>query len=137
MEQAIRRYDSNVPPAQIYDINVLEAMRLSDILRNEVTSTIHNCWRKAGILSNNLPSTPGASSNNNDTPEPSPVEAIKDALHGLVKRGVLQKANAMSISELLLPRGEESMMEGDTDEEIFQAVRETNSKMKNFRDRQW
>lgn len=31
MNRAIDRYDSDISPAQIYDINILEAMRMADM----------------------------------------------------------------------------------------------------------
>ena len=54
---AIDRYDTDIPPARIYDINQLEAMRIADIAWCMVdATTIANCWRKAGILPEKLPS---------------------------------------------------------------------------------
>ena len=53
---AIDCYDEGITPANIYGINQLQAMRLADVAWNEVdTTTIKNCWKKAGIL----PDTPG------------------------------------------------------------------------------
>ena len=51
IQRAIDRYESDVTPLQIYDIDQLEAMRLADLAWHDVdTTTIRNCWHKAGIL---------------------------------------------------------------------------------------
>ena len=51
MQWALDRYDEDIPPAKIYDINQLEAMRLADLSWKDVsTQTVANCWIKAGIL---------------------------------------------------------------------------------------
>lgn len=52
ISQAIDRYDNDIPPALIYEIDQLEAMCLADAAWSEVdTTTIRNCWKKTGILS--------------------------------------------------------------------------------------
>ncbi|KAF8218803.1 hypothetical protein L208DRAFT_1347102 [Tricholoma matsutake] len=44
VSQAIDQYDNDVPPAFIYEIDQLEAMRLADVVWREVdTLTIWNC----------------------------------------------------------------------------------------------
>ncbi|KIK10937.1 hypothetical protein PISMIDRAFT_38293, partial [Pisolithus microcarpus 441] len=51
IQRAIDLYESGTTPSLIYDIDQLEAMRLADEAWREVdTSTIRNCWCKAGIL---------------------------------------------------------------------------------------
>ncbi|KAF8223874.1 hypothetical protein L208DRAFT_1134050, partial [Tricholoma matsutake] len=48
---AIDRYDEGISPAQIYNINQLQATWLADLAWHKVnTTTIQNCWCKAGIL---------------------------------------------------------------------------------------
>ena len=48
---AINRYDANITPSQIYDINQLEGMQMAEAAWNEVnTATICHCWLKASIL---------------------------------------------------------------------------------------
>ncbi|KZT51780.1 DDE-domain-containing protein, partial [Calocera cornea HHB12733] len=50
-ERAILRQLTDIPPQELYNINVLEIMDLAKEAWSEVTSTtIKNCWRKAGIL---------------------------------------------------------------------------------------
>ena len=47
----IGHYDEGVTPAQIYNINQLQAMQIVDVAWCAVnTTTIHNCWHKAGIF---------------------------------------------------------------------------------------
>jgi hypothetical protein len=63
--RAVDRYDHNITPAQIYDIDQLQAMHLADLAWNEVdTTTIRNCWCKSGIL-------PDEISHSNAIPTPS------------------------------------------------------------------
>jgi hypothetical protein len=48
-------YENDIPPAHIYNINILEAMRLADIAWEEVDmTTIRNCWQKTKILPDTL-----------------------------------------------------------------------------------
>ncbi len=57
IQRAIERYNADVTPSAIYDINQLQAMRLADLAWHEVdTTTIRHCWRKAGILPDTGPS---------------------------------------------------------------------------------
>lgn len=65
IQQAVDRYDEGISPAQIYEINQLQAMCLADLAWRDVdTTTIRNCWRKAGIL-------PEAGSSSSHTIQPS------------------------------------------------------------------
>ncbi|KAF8228815.1 hypothetical protein L208DRAFT_1026858, partial [Tricholoma matsutake] len=58
VSRAIDQYDNDVPPALNYEIDQLEAMCLADVAWHEVdTSTIRNCWHKAGILPDALHET--------------------------------------------------------------------------------
>jgi len=51
IQQAISCYDEGVTPSEIYDINQLQAIWLADLAWHKVdTTTIRNCWHKAGIL---------------------------------------------------------------------------------------
>ena len=51
IQRAIDRYDEGITPAEIYDINQLQAMRIADLAWRSVdVTTIRNCWHKAGIL---------------------------------------------------------------------------------------
>jgi len=51
IERTMNHYDAGTTPAEIYDINQLQAMRLADAAWREVdTTTIRHCWRKADIL---------------------------------------------------------------------------------------
>lgn len=148
VSRAIDRYDSDVPAALIYEINQLEAMCLADMAWNEVTSeTIHNCWRKAGILPESLlrseSSTAPSSTSTSSTPAasvatapPSSVpissplnldpiaavaqaeETVSDSLNQLEECGVLQKSNRMAIEELLNPAAEDEDMSDTSAEDI-------------------
>ncbi|KAG6871182.1 hypothetical protein C0995_007493 [Termitomyces sp. Mi166 len=139
MNHAIDRYDSDVSPADIYDINILEAMQMANIAWNEVdTTTIHNCWHKSGILPKslfNLASTtstvPSVSVSfllNNDPVDTAIAAAEKElanSLSHLEQLGVLQPSNRMALHELLNPVNENGMHDASGSEmEIFQAVME-------------
>ena len=51
IQRAIVRYDEGISPAQIYDINQLQAMCLAYLAWHEVnTTTIQNCWKKSRNL---------------------------------------------------------------------------------------
>lgn len=53
--RAIDCYEQGITPADLYKINQLEAMRLTDAAWNVVDSTtIQNCWHKGGILPDSL-----------------------------------------------------------------------------------
>ena len=137
ISRAIDRYDSDVPPAQIYDINQLEAMRIADVAWQMLdATTISNCWRKAGILLETLlkypnvgpgPSMPISALLNLD-----PIEAVAcaeqdviDSLNHLEQRGVLQRKNRMDIDELLNPAMEKQLVgEEVTEEDVFESVQQ-------------
>ncbi|KAG6824817.1 hypothetical protein H0H87_010949, partial [Tephrocybe sp. NHM501043] len=129
MNRAIDRYDSDISPADIYNIDILEAMRMADIAWKEVdTTTIRNCWRKSGILPDELLNP--ASEPSNSTPSvpvsslltESPIESIEaevsNALSHLEEISVLQRNNRMDINELLNPTNENKMYDEGTEEEI-------------------
>lgn len=140
INRAIDRYDQEVTPSQIYQIDILEAIRLAEVAWNEVgTTTIHNCWKKTRILPNSLfgippTSVPSLAISRLLNPEPvnpttAPIEAvlaeeINAGLSELETRGVLQKSNRMDLNSLLNPAGEDALMDNSTDVEIFQAVME-------------
>ena len=70
--RAIDRYDNGKSAFEIYDINILEALRLAESAWTEVdTTTIRNCWRKAGILPDFDP-----------TPIPQQLISIQSLLNG-------------------------------------------------------
>ncbi|KAF5369186.1 hypothetical protein D9615_009952 [Tricholomella constricta] len=137
MNRAIDRYDSNVSPANIYDLNILEAMRMADMAWKEVdTTTIYNCWRKTGILPDSLlnsesstvpvPTIPVLSLLNKDSGSSDPIVAaedqVSDALTHLERIGVLQQHNRMDLRELLNLVDEKNLYNEGTEEEIHQAV---------------
>jgi hypothetical protein len=121
---------------EIYDINQLQAMCLADLAWRDVdTTTIRNCWRKAGILPdiNNAstpvqPAVPISSLLNNPllASEPDPIANVEKqvelALDALTEKGVLQKSNRMDIEYLLNPAGESHVLTETSDREIYQAV---------------
>ncbi|KAG6839566.1 hypothetical protein C0991_001449, partial [Blastosporella zonata] len=133
------RYDAGITPADIYDIHILDAMRMADMAWADVdTTTIHNCWRKSGILppsllnpSNTIPNTdpavPISLLLNNDPVDAalaSSAEQITKSLAHLKARGVLHTKNMMSLSELLNPAGENLIHDDSTDKDICEAVLE-------------
>ncbi|EIW83687.1 DDE-domain-containing protein [Coniophora puteana RWD-64-598 SS2] len=131
IERAINRYDEGVTPSEIYQINQLQAMRLADTAWRQVdTTTIRNCWRKAGILpstDNPTPPQPSLpiSSLINDTPaNPQCLadSAVEAALDSLQATGVLQKSNRMDLETILNPVEEHGAAANMTDEEIYEAV---------------
>ena len=69
--RAIDRYDGDISPLLIYEIDQLKAMQIADIAWKEVTvETIHNCWYKTGILPESL-------LNPSDVPTPSvPISTL-------------------------------------------------------------
>ena len=135
IQRAIDRYDEGITPSQIYEINQLQAMRIADLAWREVdTTTIRNCWRKAGILPESAashpinPSIPIASllQHPSESLQENPaVEAerqVEAALDDLVATGALQKTNRMDIESLLNPEGESTLLTETSDQEIYQAV---------------
>ena len=139
ISRAIDHYDQDITPANIYQINILEAIRLAEVAWNEVTpTTIHNCWKKTHILPKSLlqshplssPSIPTSQPLNPDSTEVDESADLLDAatrdilsgLDELEKRGVLQSCNKMDINSLLNPEGEDLMMDDSTDIDIFNTV---------------
>ena len=98
------------------------------------SSTIWNCWRKSGILSENsntsetlpsplIPITSPLSSPAPPDPTTHAENDIADSLAELEKRGVLPRANQMDIDELLNPEPEHEIITMNvSDEEIFKSV---------------
>ena len=110
-------------------------MRIAEAAWHNVdTTTIRNCWRKAGILPNTTPSPSRTGQPSipvstllNDTPSQmdhiSQVEKqVEVVLDDLVTTGALQKGNRMDIESLLNPAGESHILTETSDEEIYQAV---------------
>ncbi|KAI6013681.1 hypothetical protein BKA83DRAFT_4062974 [Pisolithus microcarpus] len=129
--------ESGTTPSLIYDIDQLEAMRLVDEAWREMdTSTIWNCWRKAGILpdyQSNIPpiqpSLPISSlihsisdSPCHDDPVLQAEKLVQSALDDLESSGVLQHTNRMNITELLNPAAESHNIFDATDMDIYNAV---------------
>lgn len=136
MNHAIDCYDSGITPTHIYDINILEAMRLADISQNKVdTTTICNCWCKTSILpisllnpkSNTCPTVPISSLINADSVEialATVEKEVSDSLSHLEKIGVLHIQNWMALTELLNLEDENVMHDDKSDKDICQAVLE-------------
>ena len=133
IQRAINRYDGGVTPAEIYEINQLDAMRLANQAWNEVdTTAIQNCWRKAGILPDMAPSPliqpsfPIASPiHTTETHDDSIARAealVQDVLDDLEKTGALQPSNRMSITEFLNPAAETHNLLEATENDIYEAV---------------
>jgi hypothetical protein len=137
--RAIDRYDNDITPALIYEINQLEAMRLADAAWREVdTTTIRNCWRKTGIVPEvpshaveTTPTVPISSLLNGLNSKPSGGDALVHAEKGvsssldqLEARGVLQRRNRMDLEELLNPSFEKELISTVSDEEIFKSVQD-------------
>lgn len=112
-------------------------MRMAERAWREVdTTTIRNCWKKAGILptwtplnSQSPPSVPVSTLLNttqlsDDTVESNPEKEIEAGLNALEARGVLQRTNRMSLDLLLNPEDENIVLEGGSDEDICQFVME-------------
>jgi hypothetical protein len=120
--------DEGITPANIYDIDQLQAMRLTDIAWNEVdATTIKNCWRKAGILPDALlaPLQPPT------VPISALIEGVvcaenelNEALNQLQSTGILHKKNQMNIEFLLNSPEENLNIDLATDQDIFEAVME-------------
>ena len=133
IQRAVDCYDEGISPAQIYDINQLQAMRLADLAWRDVdTTTIRNCWRKAGILpeSDSTPSRteliiPVSSllqKSSQMNPAAEAERQVEAALDDLVATGALQKTNRMDIEALLNPEGESQILTEASDKEIYQSV---------------
>ena len=106
IQRAIDRYDEGITPSQIYEINQLQAMRIADLTWCEVdTTTIRNCWRKAGILPESAESHPinpsipissllqHPSESLQENPSVEAERQVEAALDDLVATGALQKTN--------------------------------------------
>ena len=103
IQRAVDHYDEGITPTEIYDINQLQAMRIADAAwRNVDTTTIRNCWRKAGILpdmdsASIQPSIPISSLLHDPSSETDPVshaeKQVEAALDDLVTMGALQTKN--------------------------------------------
>jgi DDE superfamily endonuclease len=133
IQRAIDHYDEGITPSEIYTINQLQAMRIADAAwRNVDTTTIRNCWRKAGILPEmdssrtSQPSIPISSLLHDPASETDPVahaeKQVEAALDDLVATGALQTKNRMDIESLLNPAGESHVLTETSDKEIYQAV---------------
>jgi len=135
VQRAVNYYEEGVTPSQIYNINQLDAMRLADLAWREVdTTTIRNCWDKAGIIpiidtsgsAPARPTVPISSLLHTPPPNQDPIAAAKDilrsALDDLERTGALQSKNRIDIKTYLNPVEEAWAMEATTDEEIVQAV---------------
>ena len=105
IQRAIDCYDKGISPAQIYDINQLQAMCLANLTWHDVdTMTIQNCWQKAGILPE-LDSTPSHTTellipvssllqkSSQMNPAAEAERQVGAALDDLVAMGALQKMN--------------------------------------------
>jgi DDE superfamily endonuclease len=146
MNRAIDRYDFGISPANIYDIDILESIRMAEMAWEDVTeTTIYNCWRKSGILPDMVagalltesdvtatsdlesialiratPSIPITSLLNNNLADPTVVaeNQVLESLAHLATLGMLQQHNRMSLDEILNPANEENMyMNTGTDED--------------------
>lgn len=133
IQRAIDRYDEGITPGNIYDINQLQAMRLADEAWREVdTTTIRNCWRKAGILPDVVspppitPLIPISALLHEPSTQMDPIaqaeKQVESAIDGLVATGALQMSNRMDIESLLNPVGESHAMTEASDQEIYEAV---------------
>jgi hypothetical protein len=102
---------------------------MADAAWKEVdTTTIRNCWRKAGIL-------PDISSSGSSATRPSipisllltnpaagAMKQVEAALDNLVATGALQARDRMDIASLLNPDGESQVLTETSDDEIYQSV---------------
>jgi len=122
--QAIDRYDNDITPTSIYDINQLEAMQMANLAWHKIdTSTIHNCWSHASILPEASASVAPLVPSVLVTSLLNAEQDIVESLGLLEKRRVLSHQNCMSIEELLNPDRENKVIDTDiTDEEIIEAV---------------
>jgi hypothetical protein len=139
INRAVDLYKAGVTPSQIYDIDQLEAMCLADEAWNEVdTTTIRNCWRKAGILPDtDLPivqpslqvpisslvhAANSSESSNDSDPIFQAENDVARALDDLESTGILQRSNRMDLAELLNPVSEAHNVFDVTDHDIYTAV---------------
>ena len=139
IEHAVDCYECGTSPSQIYDIDQLDAMRLANKAWNEVdTTTIRNCWHKAGILldfeMDTFPSQPSLSISSlahlsDSVPQADAgvlqVEVlVQSTLDKLEATGALQHSNRMDLAELLNPAIEAHDMFDAMEKDIFDAVME-------------
>jgi DDE superfamily endonuclease len=135
IQPAINRYDEGITPAYIHEINQLQAMRLAELAWQDVdTTTIQNCWHKAGILPEmdssstctNQPSIPILTLLDHPSSQMDSVthaeKQVEAALDDLVATGALQETNQIDIDLLLNPVGESHNLTETSDNEIYQAV---------------
>ena len=134
-QRAVNHYDQGISPAKIYEINQLEAMRMAESAWQCVdTTTIRNCWDKAGILPEteafsshfSEPSIPISTLLHDSDIQTDPMAYVERevelTLDDLVSRGALQTRNRMDISSLLNPAGESHFLTEASDADIYQAV---------------
>ncbi|EGN91661.1 hypothetical protein SERLA73DRAFT_80233 [Serpula lacrymans var. lacrymans S7.3] len=124
--------DQGITPSSIYEINQLQAMQLANAAWWKVdTSTLRNCWKKAGILPNftsSVPSQPSvpvsfSSLLHRDTDIFVHAEkAVEEALDALQATGALQKVNQMGLREILNPKEEHGTASSTLDVEIVKTV---------------
>ncbi|EDR00128.1 uncharacterized protein LACBIDRAFT_334411 [Laccaria bicolor S238N-H82] len=143
IQRAINQYDRGITPANIYDIDQLEAMQIADLAWHEVdTTTIRNCCQKAGILPEIEPPTPQptipiSSLLDASSFHPDPIvqaeRQVEEALDNLVATGALQKNNRMDIESLLNPEGESHIMMESTDMEIYQDIMDARAASENLK----
>ncbi|KAF7334753.1 DDE-domain-containing protein [Mycena sanguinolenta] len=106
-QRAMDNYDRGVTPAKIYDIDQLQGMRLAMPAWEAVSATtIKNCWIHSGILPDSVwtsgtpPAIPIASLLN---PVREAEKELNKCLDGLEERQVLQRANRLTIDDLVNP----------------------------------
>ena len=143
IQRTVDLYETGVTPSEIYDIDQLEAMRLAQDAWNEVdTTTIRNCWQKAGILPQADSELPSMTSdptrpalpisslihpsppNTTDDPIAHAEKLVTNALDDLEATGALQRSNWIGIAELLNPMVERHDTFNVTDDDIFGSVME-------------
>ncbi|KAF7359013.1 DDE-domain-containing protein [Mycena sanguinolenta] len=124
-QRAMDNYDRGVTPAKIYDIDQLQGMRLAMPAWEAVSATtIKNCWIHSGILPDSVwtsgtpPAIPIASLLN---PVREAEKELNKCLDGLEERQVLQRANRLTIDDLVNPVSEQDT-EQTTDQDIYDAV---------------
>ena len=130
---SINNYEGGVTPSNIYDIDQLDAMQLSNSAWLEVDmTTICHCWDKAGILPDMQhtasPIPPALPITSLLHPQEDPISVAEKEviilLDELENTGTLQHSNRMDISELLNPANEAHGKDTVTDKDIFDAVME-------------
>ena len=124
-QRAMDNYDRGVTPAKIYDIDQLQGMRLATPAWDAVSATtIKNCWIHSGILpdsvwtSSSPPAIPISSLLN---PVREAEQELNNCLDGLEERRILQRANRLTIEDLVNPESEQDT-EQTSDQDIYNAV---------------